>query len=371
MIHPAHYIMLGGFLGAGKTTTAARLAEWLHARGLRTGIITNDQGSRLVDSALGRARHFDVAEISGGCFCCRFHSLIDAARHLSENTRPDVLLAEPVGSCTDLVATVTLPLQAIYGDAFRVAPLSVLVDPLRARRLLDLDPSRTFSPNVRYIYLKQLEEAEAIIINKTDLVSPAALAELDAALQTRFPDARRFHVQARNNIGLEPWFEWLVTSESSPLHNLDIDYQRYGQGEALLGWLNTACSLQHDDEFDGNQFLRTYARALSQAARQLAIPIAHAKMLLHPSGDPMEVATINFVREESDGEMAHALADPLDSAELLLNLRAEADPALLDQLTRDALASTLTTFPGLAARETHREHFRPAQPVPVHRLSTP
>jgi Zn-dependent alcohol dehydrogenase len=49
-----------------------------------------------------------------------------AAESLVRETAPDVLIAEPVGSCTDLVATVTLPLEQIYGDRFTVAPMSVV-----------------------------------------------------------------------------------------------------------------------------------------------------------------------------------------------------------------------------------------------------
>src|SRR5919112_1446056 len=135
---PARYIMIGGFLGAGKTTAVAQLAASLHARGLRVGLITNDQGSGLVDTSVLRARGFATEEIPGGCFCCRFNSLVDAAQKLTSATRPDVFIAEPVGSCTDLVATVTYPLRRIYGENFSVAPLSVLVDPVRAERVLGL-----------------------------------------------------------------------------------------------------------------------------------------------------------------------------------------------------------------------------------------
>ena len=103
----SRYVMIGGFLGAGKTTAVLRAARTLTDRGLRVGLITNDQSTGLVDTAMLRSHGFAVEEIAGGCFCCRFPSLQEAAGRLDESTRPDVFLAEPVGSCTDLVATVS------------------------------------------------------------------------------------------------------------------------------------------------------------------------------------------------------------------------------------------------------------------------
>src|SRR5688572_32796919 len=67
----ARYIMVGGFLGAGKTTAVSKLAAHLSGQGLRVGLITNDQGNQLVDTAMLASRGFSVEEISGGCFCCR------------------------------------------------------------------------------------------------------------------------------------------------------------------------------------------------------------------------------------------------------------------------------------------------------------
>src|SRR6266478_2632686 len=199
----ARYIMIGGFLGAGKTTAVARLAQSLSAKNLRVGLITNDQGSNLVDTAMLRSRGFATEEIPGGCFCCRFNSLVDAAHKLTAATRPDVFIAEPVGSCTDLVATVTYPLRRIYGDHFSIAPLSVLVDPIRAQREFGLENGGRFSEKVLYIYRKQLEEADLIIINKGDLPDHARRQQLRCKLLVDFPRAEILEASARSGAGLD------------------------------------------------------------------------------------------------------------------------------------------------------------------------
>src|ERR1700752_2628021 len=159
--------MVGGFLGAGKTPALLRLDEHLTAAGRRVGLITNDQSRGLVDTSIVSAKGYPVEEITGGCFCCRFNSLTDAADRLTREARPDVFLAEPVGSCTNLRATVQYPLRRLYGDNYKVAPLSVLVDPKRAARILGLESGPGFSAKVLYVYEKQLEEADIIVINKS------------------------------------------------------------------------------------------------------------------------------------------------------------------------------------------------------------
>src|SRR5436189_6277501 len=110
------FMMIGGFLGAGKTTTMARLARMYQARGQRLGLVTNDQAQDLVDTNSLRAQGFSVEEVPGACFCCKFDDLVGTVEQLSERARPDVILAEPVGSCTDLVATVVQPLKDLYGS---------------------------------------------------------------------------------------------------------------------------------------------------------------------------------------------------------------------------------------------------------------
>lgn len=182
----AHYMMIGGFLGAGKTTAIVQIARRLRDRGLRIGLITNDQSRGLVDTKMLRSHGFAVEEITGGCFCCKFNSLVEASNVLSASSRPDVFIAEPVGSCTDLKSTVDYPLRRIYGDQYSIAPLSVVIDPIRAMRVLGLEPGSSFSRKVIYIYRKQLEEAEIIVINKIDLLTSERLEKLKMRCERSF-----------------------------------------------------------------------------------------------------------------------------------------------------------------------------------------
>ena len=364
-------IMTGGFLGAGKTTLLLRLGQWLTDRDLRVGLVTNDQAGGLVDTSLGRAHDLAVEEIAGGCFCCRFNSLLEAAEALSQQQAADVLLAEPVGSCTDLVATVSLPLEQLHGERFELAPFSVVLDPLRAARILGIGTGVRFSEHVEYIYRKQLEEAECIVINKIDLVDDALRSQLRQALNREFPQARVFELSAREGTGLEPWFEAMATDQSAAAAIADLDYDRYADGEALLGWLNAdiglrASGAEQGGEFEGNDLLLELLTTIRSELAAAGFEIAHLKATLSVEGDDYELAAANLVRTDDTPVLSHRLAEPVDIGRLLLNLRAEADPDLLKQAIHRSL-ETLADRCEVAVN--HLEHFRPGRPVPTHRLA--
>jgi G3E family GTPase len=364
----ATYVMIGGFLGAGKTTAVARMGAALTERGLKVGLITNDQSSGLVDTSILRSRGFAVEEIAGGCFCCRFGSLAEAAERLEAHERPDVFLAEPVGSCTDLVATVSYPLRRIYGDRFRVAPLSVLVDPQRARRVLGLAAGRRFSEKVTYVFEKQLEEADLIAINKVDTLGAEELAELEAALAARFPRAEIRSISAEHGEGTEAWFDRILAEEAEPQPTMELDYRVYAEGEALLGWLNlTARMATAGEPVDANQLLLDLAAQIQRAAGEQDAEIAHLKATLDAGDASGRLAALSVTSGDGEVDLREALVDGVRAGELIVNLRAEGDPVALKAMVLAALEAAAAARPGCTLEVEHEEHFRPAPPEPTHR----
>jgi Ni2+-binding GTPase involved in maturation of urease and hydrogenase len=362
--------MIGGFLGAGKTTCVAKLAQQLTTGGLKVGLITNDQGSELVDTTMLRSQGFATEEIPGGCFCCRFNSLVDAADKLTRKNRPDVFIAEPVGSCTDLVATVTYPLRRMYGDNFAIAPLSVLVDPVRAQRVFGLAEGGKFSDKVLYIYRKQLEEADLIVINKRELLEAAPLAQLTAKLSAEFPRAEIRAISARSGAGLDEWFARLASAEQPGGEAMAVDYELYADGEALLGWLNCTVALEGAAAFDGNALLQILARRIQQLLNAEPAEVAHLKMTLSPNEGLGDIAVINLVRNDFVPELSLELPDAIRGGQLIINCRAEAAPETLLTAVNHALAEAGARFPGLTVKLEHSEHFRPGKPQPTHRLTS-
>jgi G3E family GTPase len=393
--------MLGGFLGAGKTTTLLKLALSLQRKGLRVGLITNDQASGLVDSALAEELNLPVREIAGGCFCCRSESLVEALDRLETHSKPQVFLAEPVGSCTDLVATVSLPLERIYQKGFVMAPYAVVVDPYRAMQSLGVEGELLFSPDVNYIYRKQLEEAEIIVINKVDVISPERLAGLRAALEREYPETRIMEIASREGTGVEALFDILGTETGKTRQVMEMDYERYAVGEALLGWVNIQGVLEAAEkggknggkkskgakalksaggspstERDANAWLMAVAGGIAKRLRKRGIEVAHLKLSL-THGQAVEgeaavdrsqgeagmletgalgrttsprsggMAAVHWVRSDIEPELTRKMERPWTGGRLLINLRAEADPDVLAADTFAVLADQLEDMRGL------------------------
>ncbi len=370
-----HFVMIGGFLGAGKTTSVIRFARWLKDHGMNAGVITNDQAAGLVDTTLTRSSGVITEEIAGGCFCCKSDSLIQATEALLQKGALDVLIAEPVGSCTDLIATVALPLRTVYQKAYRIAPLSVVVDPFRAQRVMaaaEKLPSITpeaggFSEDVNYIYLKQLEEAEIIVINKCDLLPGEKLAALKQRLGAAFPEALILTTSARDGSPADEWWRLLLEREHQPRALATIDYQRYAEGEAQLGWLNASLVVDAKDrQIDADRVLAELASNLAARLRASGKEVAHLKITFQPRGFATEqISVVQWSRSDGEPEPTRRLSVPVSAGEITVNLRAEASPedlrSALEEAQREVLRALLQQTPTVTC-------FRPAPPRPLHRL---
>lgn len=360
-------VIVGGFLGAGKTTAIARLAGMLIEKGLRIGIVTNDQGSDLVDTAFLAREGLSVLEVTGGCFCCNFEELIDRLFELASAEQPDIILAEPVGSCTDLVATIFRPIQEKLTSVFTLRPLTVLADPRRVSKLLEQVEGTAIPTEVSYLFEKQLEEADIIALNKVDTLEPAGAARLAAFLRSRFPGREVRLISAREGTGIAGWAANLMDrAEAAGLRLLeDIDYDRYGAAEAALGWLNYRASIRGDAPCN---FAEVATAVVTEAAKGIGAAggeIAHLKVyavadegyakvsLVEPGGEPR-------LEQEMTGEAPEAL--------LLINVRAAIEPDALRAIVDAALDRAASRL-SLTTVHIKSESFRPGFPRPTFRYT--
>ncbi len=262
-------LTVGGFLGAGKTTLIAAAAGILVRRGLRVVVVTNDQAPELVDTAIIELAGVPAAEVAGACFCCAFPDFAAKTRVLLERHAPDVVLAEPVGSCVDIAATVLRPLAQQMGDVLRVAPFTVVVDPAALREI----EAGSMDPATAYIYRLQIREADVLLLNKCDREPHPDLAE--AELAARSPAATILRASATTGQGIEAWLDAALAAADGGTRRIDVDYDTYAAGEAALGWLNATVELSGGGWEDA---LRRLMDGIHLSG------IAHLKCLLRSGG---------------------------------------------------------------------------------------
>jgi G3E family GTPase len=360
------FVMVGGFLGAGKTTTLARLARMYAAKGLRVGVVTNDQAHDLVDTNTFRRQGLAVEEVPGACFCCRFDELVSRVGSLQDAEKPDVILAEPVGSCTDLVATVIQPLKDLYGGRFEVAPYAVLFKPSHGAKILRNQAAGGFSPKAAYIFKKQLEEADAILINRADELAPEEQAELTRLAGEQFPGTPVLRVSAATGAGFEAVAELLDQKGAFGRKILDIDYDTYAEGEAELGWLNATARLTADKPFDLDALLTSILTELAAVSRALGGEVAHLKLI--GMDDAGAFAVGNVVSSDTAAKLSLPSHLTPREADVIVNARVAIDPAVLEAEVRRVVAAECAKL-GVHAEFRTSQSLRPGRPVPTHRYA--
>lgn len=355
-------ILVGGFLGAGKTTMLWNTAKHFSDQGIKVGLITNDQASQLVDTTFLESTGGVVSEVSGSCFCCNFNGFTDAIQYISSQGI-HVIIAEPVGSCTDLSATILQPLKERFSDKLSVAPLSVMADAKRLESILSGETSGLHK-SAAYIIRKQLEEADYILINKIDLLDAETTELLTAKTKAAFPKAEIFTVSALEDKNIDSWLEAVQNSEKSGTHVLeDINYDTYAEGEAVLGWLNAAVELKTKDgnSKDWKQVLTDLLYELSEGFDSRQQAVGHVKALIKENcnfvtGNVVGKKETLKIRGTSNGDSC---------VTLVLNARAEMSPEEL----KSAVLRTISHIANGDVQAEIRELkcLKPGRPNPTHR----
>ena len=203
--------VIGGYLGAGKTTLVNYLLR--NANGLRLAVLVNEFGELAIDRDLIEAEEEGLISISGGCVCCSFGGdLIAALRNLSQmQPRPQHILIESSG--------VAKP-SAIFDSV-------ALLEGFSADGVVVLSDAETVQENANDKYmgdtvLAQIIQADILLLNKCDLVDPRNIAETANWLARQNPKARLVktkHSVAAPEVILESFLGRQKITE--PHHHLD------------------------------------------------------------------------------------------------------------------------------------------------------
>ncbi len=233
--------VLSGFLGAGKTTL---LNHVLHNKeGLKVAVIVNDMSEVNIDAQLVEKENTlsrteeRLVEMSNGCICCTLREdLMIEVEKLAKENRFDYLLIESTGISEPVPVAQTfsfvdeqnninlsdwayIDCMVTVVDAFNFGKDFGSADTVTTRHLNENEPDHRTIVN---LLTDQIEFADVIILNKTDLITPYQLGELKAVIHSLNPGARI--IQS-------------VFSKVNPAEIIHTGLFDYDKAEASAGWI--------------------------------------------------------------------------------------------------------------------------------------
>lgn len=338
--------LVNGFLGSGKTTAIIAATRHSLKQGKKVAIVTNDKGRYQVDAAFFESAHIPTAQVAGGCFRCSFDEFQEQISSLFHAAHPDILFAESVGSCVDLVNTVFPPLRSVPGIQLEASTFSVFTDIRLFRRWLDGQPL-PFSDSIVYTYGKQIDETRLLVLNKMDLIDPQERSRLLAEAQQRLPGKQILLQNSLAEGDYLPWLEYLDTEGSVPLApEFQVDYTQYMDAEKKMAWYDQSLVIDDSTPAHGIQGALAFISNLIQSLREQAIPTAHIKFHINGANGAHKLSftALDFqpggpVDNWQTGLTAE-LAGPI---QMVINARVETKSYLFRELVERAIRSACET----------------------------
>ena len=353
--------LVGGFLGSGKTTAIYQASACFLKQMKRIAVITNDQGDELVDTHFIKTAGVPTTEVINGCFCCNYNQFMQAIDSLLPGSEPEIILAESVGSCADLVATIAKPI-AKFRPAIHVV-ISVFADAQLLHSLVAGNAS-FLDENVRYIYKKQLEEADLLIVNKVDLLNEAGLGTVKRQIETEYAGKTVLYQNSLDETSVRNWIlqlnRFAIQKERK---SLQIDYDLYAKGEAILGWLDLRIRIETKD-FSAHSVALGFIQEVYSTIKNTKNPIAHLKFLLD---DGVQHHKISFTTLDPASTELPFINNKLNRVLILVNARIQADAVKLERLVFDIIEH-ISQETGSRIIVEKKAAFQPGYPKPTHRM---
>ncbi|WNY29169.1 hypothetical protein MmiEs2_13920 [Methanimicrococcus stummii] len=218
-------IVVGGFLGSGKTTALVRLGTYYSSLGKSVGIIVNEIGEIGIDGDIISQYGLETKEITSGCICCSLKTSLRATLLLMiENYNPDVIIIESTGVAYPGAIRDEIMLMNLSTE-YDMAPLLTLFDGSRFKQILK---------EIKNFAAQQLAQAEVIAVSKTDLVEPPMIPIIEAAVQQINPKAEIMTLSSKNPESLARLIDILERSSDTDSHLVELKKVISDDGSLLM-----------------------------------------------------------------------------------------------------------------------------------------
>ena len=336
------FLVVSGFLGAGKTTSMIRLYHELNENlGVKTGLIANDLGEKdLVDTMFSRVCGCRTEELSGECICYQTENLADCLRGYFDREQYVFVMSDIPGCGVGALDHVYHRLTEDYPGEFQLAPFTVVTDSRRLRAIMPEAADCGLPEEMNYLFRAQLKEADVVALNKTDLLSEAEQERIMDFLRQTCPEAEIFPVCARNGAGIPELAGYLLEHTAS-LRQPDTGYggAEFLAAESRLSWYDRQYYVKVCcDTFDGNAYLRDLAEGIRCRLEKAGRNIPHLKLF---AGTPEEDwAKLSVLGTEEPLETDRSFAGPVTDMPVILNARAACEAERFAAIVDEAMEET-------------------------------
>ena len=331
------FMVVSGFLGAGKTTTMIALAEHMNKTFGETAIIANDLGANLVDTNLTQTSGCTVAEIASGCICYQMDNTVDQIRRLRDKDGAVFVMSDIPGCGVGALDHVYHRLATDNADEFTLSPFTVVVDPERLRMIMPERADINLPEELVYLLKLQLEEADRVVLNKADLLAPEDVERYVDFLHAACPDIPVMVISALERTGIEELAEFIATHETA-LKNFSVrNNQEFADAEAKLTWYNRRLYLKTNDggKIDCNAVVDDLIESIRMGLIEKKRNVPHLKTFATSGNGDFNKASLIGV--DYDVEYAQQFLRPHKNLRMIVNARAVCESRPLARLMDDAL----------------------------------
>jgi G3E family GTPase len=258
-------LVIGGFLGSGKTSTIIRLGKELSSQGNKVAVIVNEIGEIGIDGDVISKYGLDTTELTSGCICCSLKvNMKNTITLLMKDFQPDLLLIEPTGIAFPQVIKNEIDLMDLKDTS--IAPLVTLIDGSRFKQIMK---------EVKHFSMRQIIDAQILGINKIDLMEPRQIPIVEASVQQLNPKAKV--VQLSSKMQDDHWHDFIklmlegdvIESTAGKLRTVspELESMEYGQkGNDSLDSIEASGINSYATEFlvEGGTILPDVARDIVQ-----------------------------------------------------------------------------------------------------------